>query len=127
MPDGERRHMDQTVKFQETLRRLAMIDEGFVEGQAGLGLGLAGVSVLDPKTAALLRVGASVAIGLPGVCLEWSASRALAAGATEDEIADVLMAIAPVTGLGRVVAAAPDVATALGYDITAALEEADGY
>ena len=68
-----------------------------------------------------------MAIGSPGVCLEWSASRALAAGATEDEIADVLLAIAPVAGLGRVVAAAPDVATALGYDITAALEEPDGY
>jgi alkylhydroperoxidase/carboxymuconolactone decarboxylase family protein YurZ len=67
-----------------------------------------------------------VAIGSPGVCLEWSASRALAAGATEDEIADVLLAIAPVAGLGRVVAAAPDVATALGYDIAAALEEPDG-
>jgi alkylhydroperoxidase/carboxymuconolactone decarboxylase family protein YurZ len=126
MPDVERRHVDQTARFQDTLRRLAMIDEGFVESETGLGLGLAGVSVLDPKTAALLRVGASVAIGSPAVCLEWSAGRALAAGATEDEIADVLLAIAPVTGLARVVAATPDVATALGYDIAAALEEPDG-
>ena len=30
--------MGQTARFQETLRRLAMIDEGFVQGQAGLGL-----------------------------------------------------------------------------------------
>jgi len=30
-----------------------------------------------------------------------------------------------VTGLGRVVCAAPDVATALGYDIEAALEQLD--
>ena len=104
-----------------------MIDEGFVEDEAGLGLGPGCTPALDPKTAALLQVGASVAIGSPGVCLEWSASRALAAGATEDEIADVLLAIAPVAGLGRVVAAAPDVATALGYDIAAALEEPDGY
>ncbi len=35
----ERRRMGQTVRFQETLRRLAMIDEGFVEDQAGLKLG----------------------------------------------------------------------------------------
>jgi alkylhydroperoxidase/carboxymuconolactone decarboxylase family protein YurZ len=68
----------------------------------------------------------SVAIGLPAVCLEWSTGRALAAGATEEEIADVLLAIAPVAGLGRVVAAAPDVAIALGYDVEAALEEPDG-
>ena len=119
--------MGQTARFQETLRRLAMIDEGFVEDQAGLGLGPAGTSALDPKTAALLRVAVSVAIGSPAVCLQWSVGRALAAGATEDEIADVLLAIAPVAGLGRVVAAAPDVAIALGYDTAAALEEPDGY
>jgi alkylhydroperoxidase/carboxymuconolactone decarboxylase family protein YurZ len=119
--------MGQTVRFQETLRRLAMIDEGFVEDEAGLGLGLAKTSALDPRTAALLQVAVSVAIGSPAVCLEWSAGRALAAGASEDEIADVLLAIAPVAGLGRVVCAAPDLATALGYDIAAALEEPDGY
>ena len=53
--------------------------------------------------------------------LEWSASRALAAGASGDEIAEVLLAIAPATGLGRVVSDAPGVAAALGYDIGAAL------
>ena len=119
--------MGQTARFQETLRRLAMIDEGFVVDEAGLGLCPAATSTLDPKTVALLQVGVSVAIGSSAVCLEWSAARAMAAGATEDEIADVLLAIAPVAGLGRVVSAAPDVATALGYDIAAALEEPNGY
>jgi 4-carboxymuconolactone decarboxylase len=69
----------------------------------------------------------SVALGSPAVCLEWSTGRALAAGASEDEIADVLLAIALVAGLGRIVAAAPDVAAALGYDIAAALEEPDDH
>jgi len=124
---GERRPMGHTVRFQETLRRLAMIDEGFAEDQAGLGLGTAAASTLDPKTVALLQLGASVALGSPAVCLEWSTGRALAAGASEDEIADVLLAIAPVAGLGRVVCAAPGVATALGYDIAAALEEPDDH
>jgi 4-carboxymuconolactone decarboxylase len=117
--------MSQTVRFQETLRRLAMIDEGFVEDEAGIGLGLAKTAVLDHKTVALLQVAVSVALGSPAVCLEWSASRALAAGASEDEIADVLLAIAPVAGLGRVAGAAPEVAIALGYDVAAALEETD--
>jgi len=121
--NGERKGVGQTVRFQETLRRLAMIDEDFVEHQARLGLDPVQASALDPKTAALLQVGASAAIGSPAVCLEWATGRALAAGASEDEIADVLLAIAPVAGLGRVVAAAPEVATALGYDIEAALEE----
>jgi alkylhydroperoxidase/carboxymuconolactone decarboxylase family protein YurZ len=115
--------MTRTVRFQETLRRLAMIDEGFVEDQAGLDMGPAGTPALDPRTAALLQLGVSVALGSPGVCLEWSTARALAAGATDDEITDVLLVIAPVAGLGRVVAAAPDVATALGYDVAAALGE----
>jgi len=125
--DGERRSMNQTGRFQETLRKLAMIDEGFVKDEAGLALGPAATSALDPKTAALLQVGASVTIGSSPVCLQWSVSRAMAAGATEDEIADVLLAIAPMTGLGRIAAAAPDVAIALGYDVSAALEELDTF
>jgi alkylhydroperoxidase/carboxymuconolactone decarboxylase family protein YurZ len=113
--------MSQAAKFQETLRRLAIFDEGFVG--AGLGPDLAGMRVLDAKTAALLQVAVSVAIGSSPVCLQWGAARALAAGATKDEIADVLLAIAPVAGLGRVVSAAPGVAAALEYDVEAALEE----
>ncbi len=84
-------------------------------------------SALDAKTVALLQVAVSVAIGSSAVCLQWSAARALAAGATKDEIADVLVAIAPVAGLGRVVSAAPEVATALEYDIDAALEAPDDH
>ena len=117
--------MSQTARYKETLRRLAMIDEAFVEDEAGLGLAVARTPNLEPRTAALLQLGALVASGSPALCLEWSTGRALAAGATEDEIADVLLAIAPVTGLGRVVSAAPDIATALGYDVGAALEDLD--
>jgi len=117
--------MAQIVRFHEMLRRLAMIDENFVEDEAGLRLDPAASSALDPKTAALLQVGVSVAMGSPAVSLEWSAARALAAGADADEVADVLLAIAPVAGLDRVVAAAPHLGTALGYDIAAALETPD--
>ena len=83
--------------------------------------------MLEAKTTALLQVAVSVAIGSSAVCLQWSAARALAAGASKDEITDVLMAIIPVAGLGRVVTAAPAVATALEYDIEAALEEPGGH
>jgi 4-carboxymuconolactone decarboxylase len=117
----------ETARFHETLRRLSIIDEGFVEKEAGLRFGSVNTSALDLKTAALLQVGVAVAIGSSAVCLEWSAGRALAAGATEDEIADVLLAVVPVAGLGRAVSAAADVATALGYDIAAALEEPDDH
>ena len=114
------------MNFQEILRRLAIIDEGFVEDQARLGLDLADPPPLDGKTAALVRVGVLAAIGAPAVGLEWGTTRALAAGATEDEITGVLLAIAPVAGLGRVVGAVTDVAAALGYDVEAALDNTNG-
>jgi alkylhydroperoxidase/carboxymuconolactone decarboxylase family protein YurZ len=114
------------VRYQEILRRLTIIDEGLVNDQAGLALGPLNERVLDPKVAALVRVGALVAIGAPEACLEWSTGRALAAGATEDEIAGVLLAVAPVIGLSRIVAAAPGVACGFGYDIDAALEDPGG-
>jgi alkylhydroperoxidase/carboxymuconolactone decarboxylase family protein YurZ len=117
--------MDPPTRYQETLRRLAIFDEELVT--AGFGLDLVSTSVLDLKTAALLQLAASVAIGSSAACLEWSAGRALAAGATKDEIADVLVAIAPMAGIGRVVSAAPLVATALEYDIEAALGESDDH
>jgi 4-carboxymuconolactone decarboxylase len=115
--------MDRVVRFQETLRRLTIVDERLVE--AGFGAGLAEASSLDAKTMALLQVAGSVTLGSSASCVQWSVGRALAAGATEDEITDVLLAIAPLAGVGRVVSAAPHVATALGYDIEAALEELD--
>ena len=118
--------MNQAVRFQEILRRLAIIDETLVEGQAGLGLDPRGLSTLDPKTAALLQLAALVAIGSSEGSLQWSTGRALAAGASEEEIAEVLLAIAPVVGLGRVASSAPGIAIGLEYDIDAALEEPDG-
>jgi alkylhydroperoxidase/carboxymuconolactone decarboxylase family protein YurZ len=67
---------------------------------------------LDPRSAALLHVAVSAAVGSAAVCLEWSISRALAAGAIQDEMPDMRLSIALVAGLGRVVCAAPDVAIA---------------
>lgn len=115
--------MGEAARYQDMLRRLAIIDERFASTHAGIVLGPPGTRVLDQKTAALVRVGALAAIGSPEVCLEWSTSQALAAGATEDEVTGVLLAVAPVIGLGRIVGAAPGVAGALGYDIDAALED----
>jgi hypothetical protein len=58
--------MSLMARFQETLRRLAMIDESFVEDEVGLRLELAEKSALDPRTAALRHVGASVTMGVAG-------------------------------------------------------------
>ena len=115
--------MSQAVRFQEVLRKLAIIDERCVADQAGLSLALPTSGLLDAKTAALVQVGALVAIGSPAVCLEWGTTRALAAGATGDEITGVLLAVGPAAGLGRVAGAVPDIAAAIGYDVETALLE----
>ena len=117
--------MSQEATFHETLRQLAMIGEGFIQDKAWLALDLARTPALDPKMAALLVLAVTVAIGSSPSCLRWSASRALAAGASAEEITDVLLVTAPVAGLGRVVCAAPDLAAAFGYDIDAALYDPD--
>ena len=76
-----------------------------------------------PRTRRCCGVGALATIGSPEVRLEWSATRALAADATEDEITAVLLVIAPVIGLGRIVSAVPGLATGLGYDVETVLIE----
>ena len=53
--------MGQVVRYQEILRRLAIIDDGFVEDPAGLGLGPGGARVLDPRTAATVDLPAPFA------------------------------------------------------------------
>jgi 4-carboxymuconolactone decarboxylase len=121
---GRAEQIGQAVRFEEILRRLAIFDDELAGGMSGLGVPR--IAALDGKTEALLQVAVSVAIGSSAVCLEWSATRALAAGATKDEITEVLLAIAPVAGLGRVVSAAPELAIALGYDIEAALGDPNG-
>ena len=115
--------MNNAARSEEVLRRLAMIHEGFIQGNVRLGLDLPTPSALDTRSAALMVVAAAVAIGASAICLQWSASRALAAGASEEEIVEVLLAVAPMTGLSQVVCAVPDLASGLGYDVEAALME----
>jgi 4-carboxymuconolactone decarboxylase len=56
-----------------------------------------------------------------------AAEAALNAGATADEIVGTLVAVAPVTGLARVISAIPGVALAIGYDIDQAFEAFNGF
>ena len=72
--------------------------------------------VLMPKVDLLVRLGALVAVGAATASLRRTVQLALAAGATETEIVGVLVAVAPTVGLARVVATAPKLAIAIGYD-----------
>ena len=82
-------------------------------------------SAIDERTAALVRVAATIAVDAAPSSFQHAVALALAAGATSDEIVASLEAVTPVTGAARVVQCAPKVALALGYDVDAALERLD--
>ena len=105
----------------EQLHRLAFNDAGFAE-RCFRGAD-AGSAKLDKKTLALVRLAALVAVGGSGPSFGAHADAAVSAGATAAEIVDVIVGVVPTVGLPRVVAAAPKVGMALGYDINGALED----
>jgi alkylhydroperoxidase/carboxymuconolactone decarboxylase family protein YurZ len=109
--------------YRETLRSLAISDEAFVESVLGMGHDTVEVSQLDPKTHALVRLGAAYAIDAAPSSYQSTIELALAAGASVDEIVGSLIAVAPTIGLARVVSAAPELALALGYDLDVAFQE----
>jgi alkylhydroperoxidase/carboxymuconolactone decarboxylase family protein YurZ len=100
-------------RAERTLRRLALNDERYLRS----ALADPGISIdLDAKTQALIRLGALLAIGAGTVSLRCTVELAAAAGASDDEIVDILLAIAPAVGHARVVGVAPHLGLALGYD-----------
>ena len=111
-------------EYKEHLRRLAVHDDALLEAIAVEGSSYDG-SVIDERTAALMRVAASVAVDAAPASFQHVVALALAAGATSDEIVASLEAVTPVTGAARVVQCAPKVGLALGYDVDAALERLD--
>lgn len=97
------------MDYTDVLRRLALHDEQ-VPSEMPAGSP-------DPKMLALVRLAALVTVGGSVPSYGAHADAAVEAGATAAEIVDVLLGIIPVVGLPRVVAAAPQLALALGHDV----------
>jgi 4-carboxymuconolactone decarboxylase len=110
--------------YKERLRRLALHDDTFLDMLLA-DESTPSSSVLGAKTAALVRVAATMAVDAAPSSVQHTVEHALAAGARCDEIVAVLEAVMPVTGAVRVVSAAPKLALALGYDVEDALEQLD--
>jgi alkylhydroperoxidase/carboxymuconolactone decarboxylase family protein YurZ len=100
------------LDYTDRLRCLAVNNARVVEG---VGCG-AESGALDPKSLALVRLAALVAVGGAVASYGAQADAAVSAGATAAEIVDVLVGVVPVVGMPRVVAAAPKLALALGFD-----------
>jgi alkylhydroperoxidase/carboxymuconolactone decarboxylase family protein YurZ len=107
---------------ERTLLSLALNDEPSLQSALLVGAKEDDPLPLDPRTQALVRLAAFVALGATPASYGWAVDAAFAAGATVDEIVSTLLTVVPVVGMARAVTAAPGLATALGYDIEAALE-----
>lgn len=95
----------------ELLRRLTLSDEEALRRlmcEQALGLPL-----LDDKTSALVRLAVLVAIGAEAASFQCAVDAALAAGADDAEITDVLLVVAAIVGLCKVSAAARTLTTDL--------------
>ncbi len=77
---------------------------------------------LDPRTFALVKIAALIALDAPPASYAWQVTNALADGASPDDILGVLRAVAPQVGGPRVVAAAPEIMVALGLDLPEDME-----
>jgi 4-carboxymuconolactone decarboxylase len=104
----------------EQLRRLAINDTEFAE--RCLREPDVGPARHDPKIQALARLAALIAVGGSEPSFGAHADAAVSAGATAGEIVALLVGVVPTVGFPRVVAAAPKLAVALGYDINDPLD-----
>jgi 4-carboxymuconolactone decarboxylase len=109
----------------------ADVDDATSEALAGLALGdpellLEGLEMraemqersgLDPRSFALVKIAALIALDAPPASYLWQVANALDAGATPEDLIGVLRAIAPQVGGPRVVAAAPELMVALGLSL----------
>jgi alkylhydroperoxidase/carboxymuconolactone decarboxylase family protein YurZ len=102
---------------EQMLRRLALNDERWVDSVLTAAPTVPDGYGLSARTEALIRLGAMLSVGAATASLRWTVELAWAAGATDDEIVGVLVAIAPAVGVARVVSSAPGLASALGYEL----------
>lgn len=107
------------------------VDEGTRDALAGLAMGdpellLEGLELraewqqksgLDPRTFALVKIAALIALDAPPASYLWQVNNALDAGATPADLMGVLQAIAPQVGGPKIVAAAPELMICLGLSL----------
>ncbi len=76
-------------------------------------------AALTPRVRMLVRLAALVALDASTASLRWAVELAWCAGADDDEIVGVLTTVGPEVGVARIVASAPRLALAIGYDVEA--------
>jgi hypothetical protein len=74
-------------------------------------------SDLEPRELMIARIAALVAVDAPAASYLANAGTAVDVGVTLEDVQGVLVAIAPIVGTARIVAAAGNLARALGFAI----------
>ncbi len=116
---------------EQLLRGLAAGDEGLLRSVLTVAPVQTGPPQLRSRpglpaaAGALVHLAALLAAGGSTTSLRWAVELALQSGAQDEEIVEVLVSVAAIVGSARVVAAAPRLALAIGYDIE--VEGWDGY
>lgn len=107
------------------LRKLTIRDDALLHRVLAEEEAESSAGSLDPKTRGLVRVAALIAMDAAAPSYLCAVESARSAGASDDEIVGCLLAVLPILGEPRVVCAAPKLGLALGYDVSAALEDAN--
>jgi len=109
----------------DSLVRLAIHDETYVESVLARGFRDTSASGLDGRVQALARVAALVAIDATPSAYLGAVESGLDAGATVDDMVGILIALLPSIGADHVSRAAPKLGLALGFDVDERLERLD--
>ena len=80
-------------------------------------------STLDPRELMLARIAALAAVDAPAASYLLNAGTAMEVGITLEDVQGVLIAVAPIVGTPRIVAATGNLASALGFAIEMAEAE----
>jgi len=107
---------------QWTLTRLALNDDALLMDMTESEEKNLAVSGLDPRSHALVRLGAVLALGASPASYASIVRLAEGAGAPPEELVGGLVAVAPYIGIARTVSAAPDLALAVGFDVDDVIE-----
>jgi 4-carboxymuconolactone decarboxylase len=105
------------AQTHQTLTDLSSGKVDILEEAVGLREASREASGLDPRTFALAKIAALIALDAPPASYAWQVANALDDGATPEDILGVLRAIAPQVGGPKVVAAAPEIMVALGLSV----------
>ena len=102
---------------RQTLRGLSGHDDSLIERLLKVQFDNIAESGLDPRSHALARIAALIALDAPPASFAWQVSLGMQSGLTPEEIVGVLVALAPTVGIPKIVASAPEIAFALQMNI----------